>query len=90
MVIRIGTERRNIFGTEIKGSVAPGPGIYEVSSAAKLAKGKISPKITIGKKVNESIKLANLEALPGPGTYDISNEKEKKKKSYSIGLRYTN
>lgn len=70
--------------------MAPGPGVYEVSNAARLAKGRISPKITIGKKVNESLKLSNIESLPGPGTYDISIEKEKKKKAYSIGLRYTN
>lgn len=31
---RIGSEKRNIFGNEIKSAVAPGPGIYDVEKGA--------------------------------------------------------
>jgi len=41
----------------------------------------------MGKKFNAS-HINDPSYLPGPGQYDISDEKEKRSKSYSIGLKY--
>lgn len=50
--IRIGSEKRNIFGTELKASIAPGPGIYDMDKGQNFVKGKFSPRITMGLKYN--------------------------------------
>eukprot|EP00347_Sterkiella_histriomuscorum_P001802 403370622 len=84
---RIGSEKRNIFGKEINSSIAPGPGVYDIQIGTRVSKGKLSPNVTMGQKFMES-KINNPEDLPGPGSYDISDEKEKRKKSYSIGLKF--
>jgi len=47
---RIGSEKREIFGSELKNSVAPGPGIYDLTKGVGFVKGKNSPRITMGTK----------------------------------------
>lgn len=82
----MGSEKRNTFGQEIQSSIAPGPGIYDIYKGMKLVKGKMPPNITMGQKFSHS-NINNPESLPGPGSYDIKDEKEKRSKSYSIGLK---
>ncbi len=66
---RIGSERRNVFGSEIRASVAPGPGVYEQYKGLSFVKGKFSPTITMAAKFKNSA-INNPEMSPGPGSYD--------------------
>ncbi|CDW81167.1 UNKNOWN [Stylonychia lemnae] len=83
----MGSEKRNTFGSVIQSSIAPGPGLYDANRGLSFIKGKMSPNITMGQKFNAS-SINDPSYLPGPGQYDISDEKEKRSKSYSIGLKY--
>ncbi len=51
---RIGTEKRDAFGSDVKKSVGPGPNVYDVYHGAKMAKGKMSPKISMGSRFREN------------------------------------
>jgi len=64
---RIGSERREIFGSELKNSVAPGPGVYDLVKGVSFVKGKNTPSITIASKFGH---IMNPETSPGPGQYD--------------------
>jgi hypothetical protein len=68
---RIGSEKRDIFGNEIKSSVAPGPGVYDVEKGQKFVKGKFSPKITMGYRYDDKSHI-NPVHKPGPGAYEPS------------------
>ena len=39
-VFRIGSEKREIFGSQVKNSVAPGPGVYDLTKGLGFVKGK--------------------------------------------------
>lgn len=85
---RIGTERREIFGNEIRNSVGPGPGLYDVEKGSKFVKGKNSPSITMGYKFSFN-NINNPEISPGPGSYDVvSDSLSKRSKSYSMGVKF--
>ena len=55
----------------MKAGISPGPGApYNVEKAIKLYKGKISPRLTIGKKFGKDFNKTSSIETPGPGAYD--------------------
>ena len=67
-------------------SVVPGPGIYDVTKGVDFIKGKTSPKITMGPRINDHY-INGPEKLPGPGQYEV-NKSLDTSKSFTMGKKF--
>lgn len=61
--------------------------MYEVDKGFRYAKGKFSPRITMGSKF--VIRTSNMspESLPGPGAYNNYNRTSETSKSFTMGIK---